>query len=53
MTRERLYLDAVQAVYRNTNKVMVDVEGGNNVMYLPLDKLATQSAAASGARSSR
>ncbi len=39
VTRERLYLDAVQGVLSNTNKVMVDVEGGNNVMYLPLDKL--------------
>ena len=44
VTRERLYLDAVQEVYTNTSKVMVDVEGGNNVMYLPLDKLAAQSA---------
>ena len=33
------YLDAVQNVYTNSNKVMVDVEGGNNMMYLPLDKL--------------
>jgi membrane protease subunit HflK len=44
VTRERLYLDAVQKVFANTNKVMVDVEGGNNVMYLPLDKMANQSA---------
>ena len=51
VTRERLYLDAVQEVFTKTNKVMVDVEGGNNVMYLPLDKLAEQSqrAAATGA----
>ena len=33
----------MQAVYGNTSKVMVDVEGGNNMMYLPLDKLAEQS----------
>jgi membrane protease subunit HflK len=39
-----LYLDALQVVYGNANKVMVDVEGGNNIMYLPLDKLAEQSA---------
>lgn len=39
VTRERLYLDAVQNVYSNSNKVMVDVKGGNNMMYLPLDKL--------------
>ncbi len=45
VTRERLYLDAVQAVMSQTNKVMVDVEGGNNVMYLPLDKMAPQGAA--------
>ena len=48
VTRERLYIDAVQRVYSNTNKVMVDVEGGNNVMYLPLDKMAP--AAAIGAQ---
>jgi modulator of FtsH protease HflK len=43
VTRERLYLDAVQGVYSQTSKVMVDVQGGNNVMYLPLDKLTEQS----------
>jgi membrane protease subunit HflK len=43
VTRERLYLDAVQQVYSETSKVMVDVEGGNNMMYLPLDKLAERS----------
>ncbi|GAB5415136.1 MAG: FtsH protease activity modulator HflK [Congregibacter sp.] len=41
VTRERLYLDAVQNVLSNTSKVMVDVEGGNNMMYLPLDKLGS------------
>ena len=50
VTRQRLYLDAVQSVFANTSKVMVDVEGGNNVMYLPLDKMASQ-AATSGPRS--
>ncbi len=44
VTRERLYIDAVQDVMSRTNKVMVDVEGGNNIMYLPLDKLAERSA---------
>jgi membrane protease subunit HflK len=47
VTRERLYLDAIQNVYSNTSKVMVDVEGGNNMMYLPLDKLVNQSATSS------
>ena len=39
VTRERLYIDALESVLSKTNKVMVDVEGGNNVMYLPLDKM--------------
>ncbi|MCB1675853.1 MAG: FtsH protease activity modulator HflK [Halioglobus sp.] len=50
VTRERLYLDAVQQVYGNTSKVMVDVEGGNNIMYLPLDKLTSSAASGSTAR---
>lgn len=43
VTRERLYLDAVQQVMASASKVMVDVEGGNNMMYLPLDKLGRES----------
>lgn len=39
VTRERLYLDAVEQVMSNSSKVLVDVEGGNNMMYIPLDKL--------------
>ena len=39
VTRERLYLDAVQDVMANSSKVMIDVEGGNNMLYLPLDKI--------------
>jgi len=39
VTRDRLYLDAISEVYANSSKVLVDVEGGNNIMYLPLDKL--------------
>ena len=39
ITRERLYLEATEAVFSNSTKIMLDVEGGNNLMYLPLDKL--------------
>lgn len=39
VTRKRLYLDAVQEVMSKSSKVMVDVEGGNNMLYLPLDKM--------------
>jgi len=43
VTRERLYLDAVEDVLSNSSKVLVDVEGGNNLLYLPLDKLTQRS----------
>jgi len=43
VTRERLYLDAVQKVLANSSKVMIDVKGGNNMLYLPLDKIVQQS----------
>jgi membrane protease subunit HflK len=39
VTRERLYIDAISEVYSNSSKVLVDVEGGNNMMYLPLDQI--------------
>ena len=39
VTRDRLYIDALEQVFKNSSKVMVDVEGGNNMMYLPLDKM--------------
>ncbi|MDG1851705.1 MAG: FtsH protease activity modulator HflK [Gammaproteobacteria bacterium] len=40
VTRERLYLDALQEVMANATKVMIDVEGGgNNMMVLPLDQI--------------
>jgi membrane protease subunit HflK len=46
VTRERLYLDAVQEVLANSTKVIVDVESGNNLMLLPLDKLVGEGAGA-------
>ncbi|WP_068544385.1 FtsH protease activity modulator HflK [Thalassotalea crassostreae] len=39
VTRQRLYLSTMENVYSNTSKVMVDVDGGNNMMYIPLDKI--------------
>jgi modulator of FtsH protease HflK len=43
VTRERLYVEAVQNLLSKNSKVMVDVPGGNNLLYLPLDKLAAPS----------
>ncbi|MDX1656018.1 MAG: FtsH protease activity modulator HflK [Candidatus Competibacteraceae bacterium] len=43
VTRERLYLETMQEVLSNTSKVMVDVPGGNNLFYLPLDQIIRRS----------
>jgi len=42
VTRERLYLDAMESVLSNSSKVMLDVKKGNNLMYLPLDRLQSR-----------
>jgi membrane protease subunit HflK len=42
VTRERMYIDTMEAVMSSASKVMVDVEGGNNMMYLPLDRMIQQ-----------
>jgi membrane protease subunit HflK len=39
VTRERLYLDTMQQVYSNTTKIYVDQKGGQNLLYLPIDKI--------------
>lgn len=39
VTRQRIYLDTMQQVMNNSSKVVVDQKGGNNLIYLPLDKL--------------
>jgi modulator of FtsH protease HflK len=44
VTRDRLYIDAVESVLSRTTKILVDVKGANNMMYLPLDKLIENSA---------
>ncbi len=39
ITRQRLYLDAMESVLSNTSKVLIDAEGSNSLMYLPIDRL--------------
>ena len=39
VTRERLYLQAIQSVLSRSNKVMINVDQGNSVFYLPLDRM--------------
>ncbi|MCE2857034.1 MAG: FtsH protease activity modulator HflK [Comamonadaceae bacterium] len=45
VTRDRMYLDAMQQIYTNVTKVVVDSKQGSNLMYLPLDKLMQMTAA--------
>jgi membrane protease subunit HflK len=39
VTRKRLYLETMEYVLANNNKVIMQVEDGSNLMYIPLDKL--------------
>ena len=39
ITKKRLYLDTLESVLANSSKVLVDVNSGNNLIYLPIDKL--------------
>ena len=45
MTRERLYLETIERVLASSKKVVLDTKagGGNNLIYLPIDKLMEQS----------
>jgi modulator of FtsH protease HflK len=47
VTRDRLYIDAMQQIMSNTSKVLIDQQkGGNNLLYLPLDKIMQMPSAA-------
>jgi modulator of FtsH protease HflK len=43
VTRDRMYTDAMQQIYSGVTKVMVDSKQGNNLLYLPLDKIMQMS----------
>ncbi len=47
VTRQRMYLDTMQQVFQSTSKVVVDTKGSGNMLYLPLDKIISQTAAES------
>ncbi|HSW17378.1 MAG TPA: FtsH protease activity modulator HflK [Ramlibacter sp.] len=42
VTRDRMYIDAMQQIYTNVSKVLVDSRQGSNLLYLPLDKIMQQ-----------
>jgi membrane protease subunit HflK len=42
VTRRRLYLEAMEDIYANSSKVLVDTGKGSNLIYLPVDKILEQ-----------
>ena len=46
VTRQRIYIESLQDVMTASSKIMIDVEGGNNMLYVPLDKIIEQNATA-------
>ena len=54
VTRDRLYIEAIEEVYSNSNKVLIDSEGSGNMIYLPLDQMIrSQNARIPGAENNR
>ncbi|MFQ6007217.1 MAG: protease modulator HflK, partial [Woeseia sp.] len=39
VTRDRLYIEAIEEVYANSSKVFIDSQGSGNLLYLPIDRL--------------
>ena len=50
VTRQRLYIETMEAVYANTSKVLIDTSSSGNMMYLPIDKLINQKDNANSSR---
>ena len=50
VTRERLYLQSLQSVLSKSNKVMINVQDGNNVFYLPLNRMLEDATKQSGTK---
>jgi membrane protease subunit HflK len=47
VTRERMYLETMQQIYSNATKIYIDQKAGNNLLFLPLDKILQSSATGS------
>lgn len=48
ITRDRMYIDTMQQIFAQTTKVVLDTRTGNNMLYLPLDKIMQHTASQSG-----
>ena len=52
VTRERIYIETMQAILTSTSKIMMDYRGSGNLLYLPLEKVMQSAGAAEGAAAS-
>ena len=52
VTRERIYLETMEKILSATSKVVIDQKGGNNLLYLPIDKLLQRDSSSSSSSSS-
>lgn len=43
VTRDRLYLDSMEKIYSHSSKVLIDSDSSGNMLYLPIDKLISES----------
>lgn len=48
VTRERLYIETMEEVLAGSTKIFTDQKNGNNLIYLPLDKLLSMGGGPSG-----
>jgi membrane protease subunit HflK len=48
VTRERMYIETLEEILASSTKVLIDAEGGNNLLYLPLDQLMQRQRAVPG-----
>jgi membrane protease subunit HflK len=48
ITRKRIYIDSMESVLENSGKVIIDTKSSNNMLYLPLDRMRSGTAAPSG-----
>ena len=51
VTRERIFLETLEGIMANSTKILVDTEGSNNLLYLPLDQLMRSTEAGGAPRS--
>jgi membrane protease subunit HflK len=53
ITRERMYLKSLETVLSNSSKILVDTDGNNNMLYLPLDRLIQEGGTGSSGKSAK